>query len=169
MNFKINKLPKIGLRNLKTALSVLACILLFEILNRELPFYACIAAVICTGDSVKNSVLAGKNRLIGTLIGGLHGILFIFIEPYIPIPTSVLISLGIVIVIYTGVILKKQPSISISCVVFLAIMINIRGGVTYLYAINRIIDTAIGIVIAVLVNKYFNPTLDTDGDLDEDN
>lgn len=169
MNLKIKNLPKIGLRNLKTALSVLACILLFELFNRELPFYACIAAVICTGDSVENSVLAGKNRLIGTLIGGLYGIVFIFLEPHIPIPAAVLISIGIVVVIYTGVILKKQPSISISCVVFLAIMTNLKGGVTYIYAINRIVDTAIGIVIAVLVNKYFNPTLDTDGDLDDDN
>ena len=158
MNLNIKNLPKIGLRNLKTALSVLACILFFEILQRDTPFYACIAAVICTGDSVEKSVLAGKNRLIGTLIGGLYGIAFIFIEPYIPIPTAILISFGVMLVIYTGVLLKKQPSISISCVVFLSIMTNLRGGVTYIYAINRIVDTAIGIVIAVIVNKYFNPS-----------
>lgn len=158
----IKNLPKIGLRNIKTAFSVLACILLFEIINRDSPFYACIAAVICMGDSVEKSVKLGKNRLIGTLIGGLYGIFFIFIEPILPIPIPFLTGFGIIIVIYTGVLVKKKDSISISCVVFLAIMTNLKDNITYVYAINRMVDTAIGVVIAILVNKYLDFTSEND-------
>ncbi|WP_238883642.1 aromatic acid exporter family protein [Clostridium sp. YIM B02551] len=154
---KIRPLPKIGLRNVKTALSVLTCILFFEIIRwGESPFYACIASVICMGDSVENSMKAGKNRLIGTLVGGLYGIFFIFIYPFVPIPLPLLVSLGIVIVIYTGVLIKKPASVSISCVVFLAITTNLKGITSYGYAVNRIVETAVGIIIAIFVNKYVN-------------
>ncbi|MGL4771994.1 MAG: aromatic acid exporter family protein, partial [Clostridium sp.] len=56
---------KVGLRNIKTALAVFVCMFLFSIFNNDNPFYACIAAVICMGDTVENSLIMGKNRIIG--------------------------------------------------------------------------------------------------------
>jgi len=165
MNSK--KFPKVGLRNIKTALSVLACILIFQLSGwTESPFYACIAAVICMGDSVENSMKAGKNRLIGTLTGGIYGIIFIFLNPITLIPQPFLISLGIIVVIYTGVLIRKPASVAISCVVFLAIMTNLKGNSTYLYAVNRIIETAAGIIIAIFINKYVNIPSRDDADSD---
>ena len=57
-------LPKIGARNLKTALAVTLCIGFFELIHRQYPFYACIAAVICMKDTVENSykILRNNNR-----------------------------------------------------------------------------------------------------------
>ena len=55
-------LPKIGARNLKTALAVTLCIGFFELIHRQYPFYACIAAVICMKDTVENSYKMGKSN-----------------------------------------------------------------------------------------------------------
>lgn len=143
---------KIGSRNLKTAISVFICIIVFQLLKRPYPFYACIAAVICMQNSVHNSFVAGKNRMIGTIIGAVVGIMFsIFIGQ-----NAIVTGLGIVLVIYLCNFFNYDGSVSIACVVFLAIMTNLKEGTSYIYAINRVFDTFVGIIVAILVNKYIN-------------
>jgi uncharacterized membrane protein YgaE (UPF0421/DUF939 family) len=143
---------KIGSRNLKTAISVFICIIVFQLLKRPYPFYACIAAVICMQNSVHNSFVAGKNRMIGTIIGAVIGIMFsIFIGQ-----NAIVTGLGIVLVIYLCNFFNYDGSVSIACVVFLAIMTNLKEGTSYMYAINRVFDTFVGIIVAILVNKYIN-------------
>ena len=75
---------RIGLRNIKTALAVAICMVIFQVIGRENAFYACIAAVICMKDTVSSSFTMGKNRLIGTIIGGLFGICVIYIMIRLP-------------------------------------------------------------------------------------
>ena len=70
-------IPKIGMRNIKTAFSVFICIALFNLFKRDNAFYACIAAVICMKDTYENSLSIGINRLLGTFLGGLLGIITI--------------------------------------------------------------------------------------------
>lgn len=52
------KLPKVGLRTFKSGLAVFLCLLLIP----NEPFFACLTAVICLGDTVTNSVNTGINR-----------------------------------------------------------------------------------------------------------
>lgn len=164
---KLN-IHKVGLRNIKTALAVMICMVIFQIIGRENPFYACIAAVICMKDTVSSSFTMGKNRLIGTLIGALTGLTLIylvinfnFLYHALPLVTG----LGIVVAIYICNMLYKPGSVSIACIVVIGIMVNYAGPESYSYAISRSIDTAIGIIVAILLNKYFNPP--SEGD-DED-
>ncbi|SHE41410.1 FUSC family protein [Clostridium fallax] len=154
-----SNLFSIGGRNLKTAFSVLLCVLLFEIINRPFPFYACIAAVICVKDTWENSFTIGKNRLIGTFIGGIIGIVFIFISQTIHFfnTQSIITAVGIIVVIHICNLMNRPGSTVIACIVFLAIMVNLKGTGPYLYAINRILDTFIGVIIALLVNRYIAP------------
>ncbi|MDR2296037.1 MAG: aromatic acid exporter family protein, partial [Clostridiales Family XIII bacterium] len=69
----------IGMRTVKTALSVLICMLLYRLAapfgyttNFD-AFLACTAAVICMQDSVEKSLKSGRNRLAGTGVGALLG------------------------------------------------------------------------------------------------
>lgn len=156
---KLN-IHKVGFRNIKTALAVMICMLIFQAIGRENPFYACIAAVICMKDTVSSSFTMGKNRLIGTLIGALTGLILIylvlhfkFLYNIIPVVTA----LGIVMAIYVCNMLYKPGSVVISCIVVIGIMVNHVGPESYTYAIGRSIDTAVGILVAILLNKYFNP------------
>lgn len=144
-------MPKIDIYNVKTAISVFLCVLLFNFFHRPYPFYACIAAISCMRDTSINSYSAGKSRVTGTCIGAVIGLIFfIFLKD-----TPLYCGIGIAIVIYLCNLFKQKSSIVISCIVFVAIMTNLKGMPSDTYAINRIIDTTIGVIIAVFVNKFF--------------
>ncbi|MGL4990905.1 MAG: FUSC family protein [Sarcina sp.] len=155
----LNKLPKIGARNFKTALSILLSIIILKILGFESSFYACIAAVICLTDSYENSIKTGKNRMIGTIIGGSFGMIAtIILSVYNTFwLRTLLIFLFTIAVIYICTILKKPGSVSIACIVLLANLLLNRDYSNYIYTFSRIIETFIGVVIAVFVNAYILP------------
>ncbi|MGL5822024.1 MAG: FUSC family protein [Sarcina sp.] len=155
----IGKLPKVGARNLKTALAILLSILVLKVLHFESPFYACIAAVICMSDSYENSVKMGKNRMIGTIIGGLFGTLATIILSKYNVfwLKTLLIFVFIIAVIYICTLLKKPGSVSIACIVLLANLLLDRNYSNYIYTLSRIVETFIGIIIAVAINAYIFP------------
>lgn len=156
---KLN-IHRVGLRNIKTALAVTVCMIIFHLIGRENAFYACIAAVICMKDTVSSSFTMGKNRLIGTILGGILGIVIIFIMiklPFLYDYNAFVTGVGIVGVIYACNLFNKPGSVTIACIVLIGIMINYSGPQSYAYAVGRSIDTAIGIIVAILINKYFNP------------
>ncbi len=147
------KFKKIGMRNIKTAISVSICIALAHVFNREYIFYAAIAAVIAMQSSVSDSFNAGKNRMKGTIVGATIGFVFAFISP----SNILFCGIGIVMLIFICNLLGWNKSITISCIVFLAIMLNLNGRNPLMYSINRMIDTFMGITVAVLVNYFILP------------
>lgn len=147
------KFRKIGMRNIKTAISVSICVALAHVFNREYIFYAAIASVIAMQSSVTDSFKAGKNRILGTMVGAVIGFVCAFISPN----NIILCGVGIIILIFICNSLGWNKSITISCIVFLAIMLNLNGRSPFMYSINRIIDTFIGITVAVLVNYFILP------------
>jgi len=144
------KLVKPGMRNIKTGIGVMICMLVGHLSIVESTFYAVIACIVCMQTTVKGSLRAGIDRLEGTLIGGIVGFLFVLIKPGDPILTA----LGIIATIYICNLIKINSSISIACVVFCAIQINIGVESPLDYSIHRIIDTSIGIIIGVCVNYF---------------
>ena len=67
------KLPKIGLRTIKSGIAVFLCLLLLP----DEPFFACITAVIFLQDTFYNSIHMGLNRGAGTIIGAILGLIFL--------------------------------------------------------------------------------------------
>lgn len=157
------KLPKIGLRTIKSAIAVFLCLAL---LPHE-PFFACLTAVICLQDTVANSIHMAINRGVGTILGGIIGLLFLYVCQFINyninnIITSklliyLLISIGIITTIYTCNILKRQGAINVSCIVFLAITTTYAYDSPLYYAANRAFETFMGIIISILVNTFITP------------
>jgi uncharacterized membrane protein YgaE (UPF0421/DUF939 family) len=146
-------MQKIGMRNIKTAISVFLCMFILNFFQNISPFYACIAAVITMQGTVHGSFTSGKSRLIGTIIGATCGLLFALISP----SNIFLTSAGIIFVIYFLSFVDEKDSISIACVVFLAIMINVNQGNALIYSFERVVETFIGIAVAVLVNYLVFP------------
>ena len=145
-------MPKIGMRIVKTAIAVFLCFLIDLLRNHQgVPFYSAIAAILCMQPFVSNSVKVAFNRSVGTFIGGLFGMLVLLAERAwlpkgMPILQYLIVSLCIVVLIYLTVVLKKTSASYITCVVFLSVTISHGADVNpYLFAINRIIDTLIGI------------------------
>lgn len=176
----IKKLPLPGMRNIKTAVSVLLCLVVyvlfpllaeitnefdgrfFELLtfivNRQDPMFACIAAVVVMQSTVADSVSSGKSRIYGTALGAAAGLLFLLINLSVPVRllNILLIAIGVVFLIYVCNLLKLQNAVSISVITFLVILISIGQKSPILYAVNRLLDTGIGIVISIFVNRYLN-------------
>lgn len=146
-------IPKIGMRNIKTATAVFLCVLISNELGLEYPFYAAIAAIITMKNSISNSYKVGKNRMMGTAVGALTGLVFALIQP----ENAILCGLGMVVLIYVCNLLKWNDSVVIAGIVFMAIMVNMDGRNPFEYSINRLTDTFMGISIALAVNYLFVP------------
>jgi uncharacterized membrane protein YgaE (UPF0421/DUF939 family) len=150
------KFDMVGMRNIKTAIAVFISIVISKLLKMEYPFYAAIAAIISMQSSVEASFKAGRNRMLGTFIGAVVGFICALISPGNALASAI----GIVVVIYLCNILKWKESASIGGIVFLAIMLNLKGNSPLLYSINRILDTFLGIMVAILVNYFIVPPKD---------
>jgi len=110
-------------------------------------------------NTVVDSFRKGTERIIGTIIGGISGGLVLFLVTTLDIENLLLyiIPLGMVVLIEICVHINMKQSVVICCVVYLSILtsINYAGGYM-LYTLNRVIDTTVGIIIALFVNKYMN-------------
>lgn len=158
VNKDLNNL-KIGMRNIKTTTAVFIDLLIFQILGMENPFYACIASVLCMQQTVAETVMVGKNRIIGTSLAAVVGLIVYYLGENILGPKSyiILIPLGVMFLITLCVFLGVSSSTAICCIVFISIQTTHRiYGDNNTYPISRIIETFIGIAVATLVNKFMN-------------
>ena len=158
-------LPPIGMRIIKSAVGVFLGFLIYFIRGRQgTPFYTALSVLWCMQPYTSDSKNKSLQRTIGTMIGAVYGLVFIMFEYYVlefrhEFLRYILISLLIVAVIYTTVLLNRKNSSYFSCVVYLSIVvIHITDDNPYLFVLNRVLDTMIGIVIAFLVNNFKIPT-----------
>ena len=100
---------------------------------------------------------------MGTLIGGAYGLLILLLLRLGPIAARPLLGYGIISaaiipLMYLTVLIKKTPATYITCVVFLSVVVSHGMDTTpYWFALNRVIDTLIGIFISLLVNTLVFP------------
>ncbi len=158
--------PPVGLRILKSAAAIELCYLVsFLRGNTGIVFYSQLAALWCIQMYTSNTRKNAAQRLLGTVIGALYGLLFLLIKDFIPaaggacaLINSAVISGMIILVLYTTVLIKKKQASYFSCVVFLSIVVNhVSDAVPYLFVWNRFLDTVIGIVIGLGVNTISLP------------
>ena len=147
----------IGMRIIKTVLAVFACSIIGW-LRGEMTFFSMIAAVLCMQNSAEKTFTTSFNRIIGTALGGLYGVVVLFIETHVHAQNimplyCLIVSLMLIPVILTTILIKKPSVAAFSCVVFLSTTIyHVGDADPYTYALNRMLDTAIGIVVALIVN-----------------
>lgn len=144
---------RIGARMIKTALAVVFCIVVDSFLKEGSGFLSATSAIITMQSTFQDSFSKGKTRILGTFFGALLGYLFALIAP----GNILLIGIGIIILIYCFNYLEWDTGIIISCVVFLLIMMEQSDTNILSYSINRLVDTTIGIIIALSVNYLIMP------------
>lgn len=156
-NKKDKKIKFIGMRVVKTVIAVYICFLI-SIFRDGLPFYSAIAAILSMQADTKDSLIVGKNRIKGTLIGGVYGFLAIVLINFMGVEIFghihyLVLSLALIPIIYTNVHLKSYTSTYISCVVFLSITVAHGGDSSPMYfTLNRVVDTLIGIGVSWFIN-----------------
>lgn len=154
-----NPIPKVGMRNIKTACAVALCALIYFLLNRN-PTFACIGAIFGMGKDFQSSKQHGGNRLFGTLIGGILGIILFGIYLYIfPDGERTLL---LVAFVFVGTVLLImlcqifwQGGVQPGGVMMCILLFNTPADNYINYSLNRILDTAIGVVMALIVNGFF--------------
>ena len=150
----------VGWRTIKTAVSAMLVAIVYCLIGRN-PAFACIGVIFGLGYDMEDSIKNGGNRLFGTLIGGLLSIVvFRFYLIFFPqgghtVFLAVLLGFAIVILIllcsyfWPGGV---QPGGVVLCIVLFSTPVD-----RYIpYALNRILDTSVGVIVALAVN-YFLP------------
>lgn len=152
-------LKRPGLRILKTGLAVILSMVISELRPGEgLAFYSAIAAIICMQQNVTKTYTKGMDRVLGTMFGGLLGLIYLVIIPQETIPSILdylLISLVSVFIIWVLASFRRKDAVSIGAIVFMSITINHGndpGGLPIPFAFNRTLDTLIGVLVAIFVN-----------------
>ena len=156
MEQKKHSLPRIGMRNIKTAIAAALCAFVYYFLDRS-PAFACIGAIFGMGSDLAQSKQHGGNRLFGTLIGGLLGMalfrIYIIFYPQggASLLQVLLTFIGVVILIWLCQIFwvgGVQPGGVVLCIILFNTPVE-----TYVsYSIWRMIDTGVGVAISLLIN-----------------
>jgi len=176
----IENASPIGFRTIKTGISIFLCLLVYMLIEQfgftdtNNAFLACVTAIICMKDSVGESLKAGGFRLVGTFIGAVSGMVYIYIARALDEPMSdmILLSLFIIVVISLCNLFRSPDAIVICCVVFLFVAMGQTdpsiGPVVH--SIQRFTDTVIGLAVSFLVNRFlFNPAKKPAELIDEEN
>ena len=153
--------PGIGMRIIKSALAVALCMVVNIIRGEDgMVFYSQLAALWCIQMYRSNTLSNALQRMIGTIVGAVYGLIYILIYPdsvsggYGVLFSIISVFFGVILVIYSTVLINKKQASYFSCVVFLSIVINHIGDINpYRFVWNRFLDTMIGIVIGLVLNS----------------
>lgn len=158
--------PPIGMRIIKSAAAVFICYMIYLLGGkRGIVFYTQLAVLWCIQPNRENSLKNAIQRTIGTLIGAFYGLLIVLLNYYVlkdnpsyELLRYSIISLMIIPVIYTTLVIRKKNASYFSCVVYLSIVVmHIVDENPYLFILNRVMDTMIGIFVGLLVNSAHLP------------
>lgn len=162
-------IPHLGQRIIKTAVAVFFCLIIYMLRGYDgLVTQSTVAAIICIQPYRSDMLTTSANRIIGTLTGAAWALLFLYFMEFtvdiglrIPIViVYLLMAVGIVLTLYTSVVLKKTDAASLSAIVFICIVAtypDLEAPVAL--TIDRIIDTFIGILVAGFVNAVSLPRI----------
>lgn len=132
--------------------------------NQNAIFFGGVAAIVCMQQSHEHTLRLGSYRFIGTIIGGVIGIVTILIETIMPYDSlgvkSMLIAVAALIAIYLCNLLSVSDATFINCIVFLNVVSN-YGGKTeaahaFLYVGERMLYTLVGAGSVYAISRFIH-------------
>ena len=161
MEQKKSKMPRIGMRIIKSAIGVFLCFAIYLARGRQgTPFYSALAVLWCIQSQTKDSIRNAWQRTVGTAIGAIYGLFLLLFRIYVMdlgeglLHYSIIASV-IIPIIYTAVLLQKKNAAYFSCVVYLSIVVNhIADENPFLFVLDRSLDTMIGILLGLAINSF---------------
>ena len=151
---------RFGMRTMKTGLSVMIIVIFFLVFHRGNPMIACLSAVFSLRQDFESTMTFGVSRVIASIIGGICSLIYFGIwnasnqadwAQIIFIP----VLLMIVIIVNDGI--DNQTGIIGASAAFLMIAFTLPVDGDMMYAVDRVIDTFIGLGAAVLMNIGVHP------------
>lgn len=145
-------MKKIGMRTIKTGVAVTIGILLANLGIVTTPVLTASACIMSMKSTLKDSLHSGFTRLLATLLGGALGYLFAvaFNGNYW------YAGLGVILTIHLCYMFNFSSGIVVSSLAFTSILLGVNGNDPLSYSLGRTIDTALGVIISIVVNFSFN-------------
>lgn len=157
-------IPGLGLRSIKTGIAVMFTAFLYALpIFGGDPTFACIGAIFGMGADMQESRRNGGNRFFGTIFGGFIGLVLYWLEHLI-VPDGnywlclPLAFVGVIILISICVFFQWPGGVQPGGVVLCIILFNTPAHHID-YALRRMIDTGIGVLIAFMINSRFDQWL----------
>lgn len=145
--------PRIGLRTVKTGLAVALALLFADLRGSPLPIFAAIGAISAMSRTVGDAFETCRTQFAGILLGAGFGVVFVSLfadARYIGI------GLGLIVLIHLCVRLRLRFAVPLACIVFTAICLS-PAHEALGYGANRLLDTAIGLATALVINVTLKP------------
>ena len=144
----------IGLRMFKTALAVTIALAIARLFQSYSPIFAGLGAVVAMARTLRESLDAAKTQFVGVILGGIVSMLLLVIDPT---PSVLLIGGGVLVALALCGIFKLYYAVSLTAIIVLSVCVN-TGGDPPLVALGfRLIDTSIGLSVALAVNMLIKP------------
>ena len=145
---------RIGPRTLKTALAVTLSIIMVSFYGSSTSnlIFATIGALSAMGATFKESLLSCYSQIAGVLFGVFAGVLLLSLH----MPPLLASGIGIIIVITFYNLLRLRFSPTLACIIVVTIC-HLTYTTPFVYAKERIWDTAIGLIVGMLVNLLIYP------------
>ena len=145
---------RVGPRTMKTALAVILSIIMVSFYGSSTSnlIFATIGALSAMGATFKESVSSSISQIAAVVFGALAGVLLLSLHMP-PLPAS---GIGIIVVITFYNLLRLKISPTLACIVVVTIC-NLTSTPPFVYAMERIWDTAIGLLVGMLINLFIFP------------
>ncbi|AYW48723.1 hypothetical protein C7K38_10250 [Tetragenococcus osmophilus] len=151
---------RLGMRTFKTALSVVICVLLFHVLGRDNPLIATITAIVSLRQDMTSTVSIGKERILGNTVGSLAAMIYLVVQHFLPqtllLQLTLLPTLVALVVIFQDGI-DNNSGIITGIATFILITLSTPQGESVIVALDRIVDTFIGVGVAIFLNTVLKP------------
>lgn len=121
---------------------------------------ACLSAVFAMRSDTNETLSFGSYRILGNLLGGAFALVYYFIahnyqdQFYLEL---ILVPLLVIVLIVAADAIGLNAGIVGATSTLLVIVLTVPANQTFFFALNRILDTIIGTVIALGVNHFIKP------------
>lgn len=146
----MSTLSQTGIKSIKIALAVIMSLFVGNLFRLDSPYLLAITAIIGIQATVYDAVANARERVIGTSIGVIVGLIVITLLPN----DFLVISIGLFLIIYACNILNLKNSIIQASVIYLSIMLFPSPNNN---AISITISTTSGVIVSIIVNFIFAP------------
>lgn len=158
MKFTFDKSKlKIGMRTAKTGLAVFLVLAIFHLFDWKGTQIAALTAVFSLRENFNKSLSFGVSRILGNTIGGLMAIIFYFVSDFFHghfLVTLLLVPFLTMMTIVLNVAFNNVSGIVGANAAFLLISLAPPGpGNASWYVISRVLQTFVGVLLAILVNS----------------
>lgn len=158
MKFTFDKTKfKIGMRTAKTGLAVFLVLLLFHLFDWKGTQIAALTAVFSLRKDFNESLSFGTSRILGNTIGGVMAIIYYLVSDFFAghfLVTLILVPFLAMMTIVFNVAFNNTSGVIGASSAFLLITLAPPGpGKASWYVISRVLQTFVGVLIAILVNS----------------